>query len=150
MPSTSPPTSTQTRAAMLARRLAATSSCARVRRNGAPARMSLTIRAGASSPAAGAGIRALPRCEVLVATCLVWQAPERVVRRLLLPAGREQAGLPAAEAPLVAKQEPEHHRDPRVLARDLVRLRQVLRLPDPRDPEQPVRRTGLVAVLRDP
>src|SRR5262245_6026313 len=81
---------------------------------------------------------------------LVWQAPERVVRRLLLARGREEAGLPAAEAPLVAEQEPEHHRDPRVLARELVRLRQVRRLLDPRHAEEPVGRTRLVAVLGDP
>src|SRR6188508_3041165 len=140
----------QTRAVMLASRRRTTVSCARVRRNGAPARMSLVIRAGASSPAAGVGMRALARCGVLVATCLVWQAAEGVVRGLLLPADREQAGLPAAEAPLVAEQEPEHHRDPRVVARHLVSLGQVLRLPGPRHAEQPVWRTGLVAVLRDP
>src|SRR5262245_31022649 len=138
----------QTRAVMLASRRATTVSCARVRRNGAPARMSLTIRAGASSPAAGVGIRA--RCLVLVATYLVWQAAEGVVRGLPLPADREEAGLPTAQAAFVAEQEPEHHRDPRVLARHLVRLSQVLRLPGPGHAEQPVGGAGLVAVLRDP
>src|SRR5262245_18336436 len=140
----------QTRAVILASRRATTPSCARVRRNGAPARMSLVIRAGASSPAAGVGMRPRARCVVRVATDLVWQAAECVVRGLLLPADREQAGLPAAEALLVAKQEPEHHRDPWALAGELVRLGQVLRLPGPRHAEQVVGRTGLVAVLRDP
>src|SRR5215510_1544973 len=139
----------QTRAVMLASRRATTPSWARVKRNGA-ARMSVVIRAGASSPAAGVGMRALARCGDLVATGLVWQAAEGVVRGLLLPADREQAGLPPAETPLVAEQEPEHHRDPRVLARHLVGLGQVLRLPGPRHAEQPIGRTGLVAVLRDP
>src|SRR4051794_22121838 len=139
-----------TSAVTLASRRAATSSCVRVSRNGAPARMSLTIRAGGSSAAAGVGIRSPSRCDVRIATLLVWQAAERVVRRLLLAADGEEAGLPAAQPPLVAEQEPEHHGDPRVLARDGVGLGQVLGLLDPRDPEAAVGRAGLVAVLRDP
>src|SRR6187549_3325600 len=135
---------------MLASRRAATSSCERVSRNGAPARMSLAIRVGASSPATGAGIRPRPRWDVGVATVLVWQAAERVVRGLLLPAGGKEAGLPAAQPALVAEQEPEHHRDPRVLAGDRVGLRQVLGLLRPADAERPVGRAGLVAVLGDP
>src|SRR5512133_4124259 len=114
--------------------------------------MSETIRGGASSAlsATGAGMRPLPRCGVPIATVLVWQAPESVVRRLLLAGRREEAGLPAAEAAFVAEQEPEHHRDPRISACDRVRLRQVLGLLRPRDPERPVRRARLVAVLGDP
>src|SRR6478672_13412369 len=81
---------------------------------------------------------------------LVWQAPERVVGGLLLPADGEETRLPAAQPALVAEQEPEHHRDVRVLAGELVRLRQVLRLLDPGDAERPVRRARLVAVLGDP
>src|SRR3954463_1528884 len=81
---------------------------------------------------------------------LVWQAAECVVGGLLLPTDGEETGLPTAQPALVAEQEPEHHRDPRVLARDRVGLRQVLRLLDPRDPEAAVGRAGLVAVLRDP
>src|SRR6266542_5248226 len=149
---TSPPRSMQTSAMMLASRRPAAASWLRVRKKGAPERMSATIRAGASSPpsAPGAGMRPLPRCDVLVATPLVWQAPEGVVRGLLLAGGGEEAGLPAAEAALVAEQEPEHHRDPRVLARDRVRRRQVLGLLDPGNAERPVGRPGLVAVLGDP
>ena len=41
----------------------------------------------------------------------------------LSPGPREEARLPAAEAGLVAQQEPEHHVDARVLARHRVRLR---------------------------
>src|SRR5689334_22921596 len=123
---------------MLASRRAARSSCERVSRNGAPARMSLTIRTGASSSATGAGIRPRPRCDVGVATVLVWQAAERVVRGLPLARGGEETGLPAAQPRLVAEQEPEHHRDPRVLASDLVRLGQVLGLLGPGDSERPV------------
>src|SRR6185295_14723192 len=117
---TSPPRSMQTSAVMLASRRAAAASWLRVRKNGAPDRMSETIRGGASSAlsATGAGMRPLPRCGVPIATVLVWQAPEGVVRRLLLAGRREQAGLPAAEAAFVAEQEPEHHRDPRISARD--------------------------------
>src|SRR3954447_12580695 len=133
-----------------ASRRAATTSCVRVSRNGAPARMSLTIRAGGSSAAAGVGIRSPSRCDVRIATLLVWQAAERVVRRLLLAADGEEARLPAAQAALVAEQEPEHHRDPRVLARDRIGLGQVLGLLGPGDAERPVGRPGLVAVLRDP
>src|SRR5919206_969739 len=116
----------QTSAVMLASRRAATSSCARESRNGAPARMSLSTRGKASS-ATGAGIRPRPRCGVLVATRLVWQAAEGVEGGLLLPAHREEPGLPAAQAAFVAEQEPEHHRDARVLAGDRVGLRQVPR-----------------------
>src|SRR6476620_9108456 len=142
---------------MLASRRPATSSCARESKNGAPARMSLTIRTGASSSPTGAGIRPRPRCDVGVATSLrrrlrcrpqharaeparasemtgrldpslsttplVWQAPERVVRRLLLPGSGEETRLPAAQATLVAEQEPEHHRNPRVLACHCISLR---------------------------
>ena len=114
--------------------------------------MSATIRAGASSPlfATGAGIRPLPRCDVPVATVLVWQAPEGVVRRLLLAGRREEAGLPAAEAAFVPEQEPEHHRDPRVLAGDRVRLASGTWPACPGDAERLVRRARLVAVLGDP
>src|SRR3954470_15340638 len=100
---------------MLASRRAATSSCARLSRNGATARISLTIRTGASSPATGVAIRPRPGCDVGVATGLVWQAGESGVGRLLLAGGGEEAGRPAAQATLIAEQEPEHHRDPRVL-----------------------------------
>src|SRR5215207_3397578 len=149
---TRPPRSIQTSIAMLASRRPATASWLRVRKNGSPERMSATIRAGASSPpsATGAGIRPLPRCDVSVATYLVWQAPESVVGGLLLAGCSEEAGLPATEAAFVAEQEPEHHRDPRVLAGHRVRLGEVLGLLDPGDPEGLVRRAGLVAVLGDP
>src|SRR5438034_5989632 len=142
----------QTRVVRLAIRRAAETSCERERKNGRPERMSATSRSGgASTPAAaGSGIRPLPRCGVLIATGLVWQSPECEVRRLLLAHGGEEAGLPAAEPALVAKQEPEHHRDPRVRARHLVGLRQVLGLLGPGDAEEPVGRTRLVAVLGDP
>src|SRR5206468_10741138 len=128
-----PPRSMQTSAAMLASRRPAAASWLRVRKNGAPERMSETTRGGASSAlsATGVGMRPLPRCGVPIATALVWQASERVVRRLLLAGGSEEAGLPAAEAALVAEQEPEHHRDPRISACDRVRLRQVLGLLGP-------------------
>src|SRR3954454_11920734 len=97
-------------AVTLASRRAATTSCVRVSRNGAPARMSLTIRAGGSSAAAGGGIRSPPPCRVRIATLLVWQAAERVVRRLLLAADGEEAGLPAAQPPLVTNQAREDER----------------------------------------
>src|SRR6185437_1772650 len=149
---TNPPRSIQTSAVMLASRRAAAASWLRVRKSGAPDRMSETIRGGASSApsAPGAGMRPLPRCGVPIATVLVWQEPEGVVCGLLLAGGREQAGLPAAQAALVAEQEPEHHRDPRISACNRVRLRQVLGLLGPRDPERPVRRACLVAVLGNP
>ena len=51
---------------------------------------------------------------------------------------------------LVLEQEPEHHVDARVLARDRERLRQVERLLRPRDAEERVGRVRLVAVLGDP
>src|SRR5205085_9730106 len=60
------------------------------------------------------------------------------------------AGLPPRETGLVLDQEPDHHLDPRVLARDRVRLRKVLRLRLPGDTEGPIRRASLVAVLGDP
>src|SRR5919109_4303650 len=141
----------QTSAAMLASRRPAATSWAWERKNGRLGRMSATSRSGGSSApaAAGSGIRPLPRCGVRIATRSVWQAPEGVVSRLLLSGRGEETGLPAAEPALVADQEPEHHRDPRVLARDLVRLRQVLRLLGPAHAEEPVGRPGLVAVLRN-
>src|SRR6266542_2518782 len=101
-----------TSAVMLASRRPAAISCERERKNGRPERMSATSRGGGSSAPAGAGsgIRPRPRCGVLIATQLVWQAPEGVVRGLPLPAGSEEARLPAGEPALVADQEPEHHR----------------------------------------
>src|SRR6476619_1147716 len=134
----------QTSAAMLASRRPATANWLRVRKNGAPERMSATIRVGASSPPSttGAGIRPLPRCDVPVATCLVWQAPKGVVCRLLDAGRGEEPRLPPTEAAFVAEQEPEHHRDPRVLAGNRVRLAQVLRLLDPGDAKGLIRRTG--------
>ena len=53
---------------------------------------------------------------------------ERVPARLLLAGGRLETGLPAAEGGLVLDEEPEHHVDARVLARDRVGLLQVQRL----------------------
>src|SRR6185437_16546155 len=60
---------------------------------------------------------------------------ERLPGRLALVPDRFEAGLPAAEVRLVAHHEPEHHVDPRVLARDRVRLRHVLGLRLPGDAE---------------
>src|SRR5213079_2839362 len=98
---------------MLASRRTAAASWLRVRKNGLPERMSSAIRVGCSeSPAAGEGMRPLPRCGVLT------------------------AGEPA----LVTEQEPEHHRDARVPAGDRIRLGQVLRLLRPTDAEVPDRR----------
>src|ERR1044072_9264595 len=104
---------------MLASRRSASVSWLCVRNNGCRERMSTGIRSGASwTSAAGAGIRPLPRCGVRIATALVWQAPEGVVRGLLLPAVRHQAGLPACEPLLVAPEEPRHQADERVAGRD--------------------------------
>ena len=50
---------------------------------------------------------------------------------LLLAGHGLEAGLPAAEGRLVLDEEPEHHVDARVLARDRVGLRHVLRLVRP-------------------
>src|SRR3954469_18760314 len=122
-----------------------------VRKNGLPDRMSTwTRRRRPEAGATGAGIRPRPRRGVLIATYLVWQAAERVVGGLLLAADRLEAGLPACEAPLVAQEEPRHHRDARVPTGDRVRLRQVARLLRPAHTEVPVGRPRLVAVLRNP
>src|SRR5215212_772339 len=75
---------------------------------------------------------------------------ERPERRLPLAAQCQEPRLPAAEGTLVAEQEPEHHVDPRVLARDAVGLAQVGGLLRVRDAEEAVGRSGLVAVLGDP
>src|SRR5207244_13287563 len=134
---------------MLARRRPPAPSWLRVRKNGFPERMS----AGSGRPAvpaAGVGMRPLPRCGVFTATVLVWQASEGVVRRLALAAGREEAGLPAGKPRLVPEQEPEHHRDARVLPGDRIRLRQVARLLGPAHAEERVWRPRLVTVLGDP
>src|SRR4051812_50186571 len=106
-----------TSAVTLASRRAATSSCVRVSRNGAPARMSLTIRAGGSSAAAGVGIRSPSRCDVRIATLLVWQAAESGVRRLLFSADGGEGRLPAPPPPPPAEQGTEQHRDPPGLSR---------------------------------
>src|SRR6478735_11516169 len=75
---------------------------------------------------------------------------EGVERRLVNPAPGLETGLPVAETVLVADEEPEEHRDSRVLPRDRHGLRQVLRLQPRRDAEVPVRWIGLVAVLVEP
>ena len=67
-----------------------------------------------------------------------------------LPVDGLEAGLPARRVRLVAHEEPEHHVDARVLARDRIRLRQVLRLLRLRDAERLVGRIRLIAVLGDP
>src|SRR2546421_2520010 len=147
MPRTRPARSRQRSAAMLANRRATLTSRLRFRKNGLPERMSATSGAGRSCEAAtGAGIRPLPRRGVLIATDSVWQAPERVVGRLVLPGDRHQARLPAREAALLAGQGPEHQPDARILAGDRVRLCQVPRLIRPADAEVWVRRTRLIAV----
>src|SRR4051794_41121078 len=116
----------QTRALMLAKRLAAATSWLRLRKNGLPERMSTTSGSRPSCEAAtGVGTRPLPRRGVRIAMALVSQAAERVVGRLVLAGDRHQARLPAREAGFVAEQEPEHHSDARVLAGDRVRLTQV-------------------------
>src|SRR5262249_15121132 len=80
----------------------------------------------------------------------VGQARERIERRLALPPPGPEALLPAADVGLVLELEPEHHVDPRVLAGDRERLLQVERLFRVRNAEEPVRRVGLVRVLRQP
>src|SRR5215210_2369185 len=70
--------------------------------------------------------------------------------RLRLPRVRIEAGLPEADSLLVADQEPEHHVDARVLARDRECLLHVRGLLLVRDAEVLVLRRRLVAVLSDP
>src|SRR5438093_5846914 len=97
---------------MLANRRPAATSWLRLRKNGFPERMSATRGCGRSCEAAtGAGIRPLPRRGVRIATYLVWQAPERVVSRLVLARDRHQPRLPAGEPVLIAEQEPERQAD---------------------------------------
>src|SRR5215217_6117016 len=71
-------------------------------------------------------------------------------RRLRLPAVRVEAGLPEPNGLLVAEEEPEHHVDARVPARDLEGLLQVSRLLLVGDAEVLVLRRRLIAVLGDP
>src|SRR5207237_9057260 len=102
---------------MLANRRATLTSRLRFRKKGLPERMSATSGAGRSSEATtGVGIRPLPRRGVLIATDSVWQAPERVVGRLVLAGNGHQARLPAGEAALVSGQGPGDPADPRGLA----------------------------------
>src|SRR4051812_37839355 len=135
---------------MLASRRPAAASWPLVRKNGRRERMSTGIRWDPVEGATGVGIRPLPRCGVRMAIYLVWQAAERVVGGFLLAAVRLEAGLPARERAFVAQEEPRHQADSRIPARDLVRLREVLGLLLPGDPEVRVGRARLVAVLGDP
>ena len=135
---------------MLAIRRPAAVSWLPVRKNGRRERISTGTRSVPVEGATGAGIRPLPRCGVRMAIYLVWQATERVVRGLLLPAVRLEARLPACEPLLVTQEEPRHQADAGVPAGDRERLGEVLRLLRPRDAEVRVGRPGLVAVLGDP
>src|SRR5712691_5443549 len=80
----------------------------------------------------------------------VGQPLERAEGRLLPAVHCHQPGLPAGERGLVADQKPDHHVDPRILARDRESLCQVLGLQSPGDAELGIGRVGLVAVLGDP
>src|SRR5436309_14044209 len=105
---------------------------------------------GSGGETARTGRRGSGRCAGEFGTRLVLQAAEGGVGRLAGARGREEPGLPAAERALVAEQEPDEHPEPAVLPGNRVRLREVLRLRLPGDPEEAVRRPGLIAVLGHP
>jgi hypothetical protein len=106
-----------------------------------------------SDPAKGSGAhRAAPLRNLRRGPCVSAPrgASEREERRLALARRCLEAGLPAAAARLVCKQEPQQHRDPRIRARHLHRLREVARLQRGGHAEEAVGRVRLVAVLVDP
>src|SRR5215211_6563131 len=106
------------------------------------------IGAGFDGCAGGAGLVATGRSMIRPRPDLLTHLAERLPGRLPSTGGRVEPRLPAVSDPrLVLDEEPDHHVDPRMRARDRERLRQIARLLHERDAENPVRRIRLVAVL---